>query len=226
MSGCVVHAQGGNRTNYAPIRTSLCRGSDPCDVTSEFLDIFPFSSLYIADLDSILDRGNNRDAIVRIRSRFPSLELWVDSGITTLNDYFTWKELGLGRAILGSENYPEQNLFELGRIDHAILSLDFRLDQFLGPTNLDRKPADWPYDVIVMSLAKVGSKLGPDLERLTQLRHMAPDKNLIAAGGIHTRNDLDKLKNLGITNVLLATALHEGLIVRADIEYFSTDSGK
>ena len=51
-----------------------------------------------------------------------------------------------------------------------VLSLDFRGDAFQGPQEILAEPALWPQRVIVMTLARVGSGAGPDLERLAAIR--------------------------------------------------------
>ena len=153
--------------------------------------------------------------------QFPNLELCIDSGIRTLTDYSNWKKMRLGRAIVGTENHPEPDLLRILDQENLMLSLDFRADQFVGPIGLDQQPEIWPNDVIVMTLARVGSNLGPDLKRLTMIKNAAPNKNIFAAGGISSVSDLKKLGNLGVAGVMLATALHEGRIKRNDIERFS-----
>ena len=44
-----------------------------------------------------------------------------------------------------------------------------------------------------MTLARVGSGGGPDLDRLRALRRMAPGKRLYAAGGVRGADDLHDL---------------------------------
>jgi len=63
-----------------------------------------------------------------------------------------------------------------------------------------------------MTLNRVGGKCGPDFEKLAALRTAHPDKRFVAAGGIRDGNDLKRLKAMGISAALLATALHEQAI--------------
>ena len=55
-NGQVVHAQGGRRDSYRPIRTPLSPTSAPADVAAGLLRLAPFRNLYIADLDAIEGR--------------------------------------------------------------------------------------------------------------------------------------------------------------------------
>ena len=54
-----------------------------------------------------------------------------------------------------------------------VLSLDFRDAAFAGPPALLAEPDGWPRNVIVMTLARVGSGAGPDVARLSEIRAMA-----------------------------------------------------
>ena len=99
-----------------------------------------------------------------------------------------------------------------------MLSLDFRGNAFQGPPKILDEPALWPNRVIVMTLARVGSAAGPDLERLAAIRSIAGGREIYAAGGVRDANDLAALKAGGAAGALVATALHERRVVRADLE--------
>jgi phosphoribosylformimino-5-aminoimidazole carboxamide ribotide isomerase len=63
-----------------------------------------------------------------------------------------------------------------------------------------------------MTLGRVGSDAGPDIERLTRLRRLAPAHRIFAAGGVRDQSDLDQLAGLGIAGALVSTALHRGTL--------------
>ena len=100
----------------------------------------------------------------------------------------------------------------------VVLSLDFRGEAFQGPAEILAEPALWPRRVIMMTLARVGSGAGPDLERLAAIRSIAQSREIYAAGGVRDAADLKALKAAGASGALIATALHERRIVRADLE--------
>src|SRR5262249_39381782 len=100
----------------------------------------------------------------------------------------------------------------------VILSLDFRGDQFLGALPLLDAPQAWPVKVIVMTLARVGSGAGPDLDRLCAIRAAAPDKQIYAAGGVRNGGDLVTLQDAGIAGALVASSLHDGRLLGRDLE--------
>ena len=95
--GVVVRARMGQREGYRPIETPLSPTSDAVDVTRGLLSIHPFATLYVADLDAIEGRGDNRVALTRLRAEFPQLALWVDNGISDRRSAEDRNLLGLAR---------------------------------------------------------------------------------------------------------------------------------
>jgi phosphoribosylformimino-5-aminoimidazole carboxamide ribotide isomerase len=61
-----------------------------------------------------------------------------------------------------------------------------------------------------MTLGRVGSGLGPDITALRDIRQLSPATELYAAGGVRDADDLNRLHSLGLSGVLLASALHDG----------------
>jgi phosphoribosylformimino-5-aminoimidazole carboxamide ribotide isomerase len=221
IAGQVVHARLGQRDSYAPIRTPLAPGSAPLDVVRGLLALHPFSTLYIADLDSIRRRGDNRAVIAGLREANPAVRLWVDGGLADLAACRGWLAADLGDVVIGSESQRDMSvlsaLTDAATRDRVILSLDHQGDRFLGPSQLLADPSVWPERVIVMTLARVGSGAGPDIERFEAIRQKAGPVCLYAAGGIRGLDDLVELARRGASGVLVATALHDGRIGPSEI---------
>jgi phosphoribosylformimino-5-aminoimidazole carboxamide ribotide isomerase len=208
----------GQRDQYRPIETPLSPTSDPVDVVHGLLSVSAFRRLYVADLDAIERKGDAKTALARVRSAFPQLDIWVDNGLADADAARAFLEQGADHLVLGSEAQTDHMLVESLRNDRrVILSLDFRGDAFIGPPSLLATPAIWPRRVIVMTLARVGSAAGPDLERLAAVHRLAGGRRVYAAGGLRHAGDLTELKNAGIAGVLAASALHDGRLTRADI---------
>jgi phosphoribosylformimino-5-aminoimidazole carboxamide ribotide isomerase len=68
-----------------------------------------------------------------------------------------------------------------------------------------------------MSLSKVGSQSGPDLEKLKHLKKMSPQTKIYAAGGVRDLCDLDTLKSENIDGALIASAIHNGKLSQSDL---------
>ena len=219
MGGAVVRAQVGDRASYRPLESPLSPTSEPVAVVRGLLTVYPFSTLYVADLDAIQRQGDNFPALRRIRAEFPTLQMWVDNGAADLPALEALIGADLGAPVIGSESQRDSALIaahrDFGRI---VLSLDFRGDTFQGPKEILAEPALWPRRIIVMTLARVGSGAGPDLARFAAIRSIADGREIFAAGGVRDAADLSALKAAGASGALIATALHERRIVAADLE--------
>lgn len=214
--GQVVHACRGLREHYQPIRSLLVRSSEPVDVVAAFLNLFPFTTLYMADLDAILGEGENRPIIERLAGEFQSTTFWLDAGVATLEAVLSWSCTNNLHPVLGSESLSDLSLLESLHaqrlIRSVILSLDFLNDHPLGPRGLFERVDLWPKRLIAMSLDHVGGAAGPDYKRIEAIRRLAPDRELFAAGGVRGLDDLKALARLGACGVLVASALHDGRI--------------
>jgi phosphoribosylformimino-5-aminoimidazole carboxamide ribotide isomerase len=218
MGGVVVRARMGQRDRYRPITTPLSPTSYPVDVARGLLSVHPFKTLYVADLDAIAGREDNRAVLMRLKAEFPQLTLWVDNGICERGRAQTWLEAGWGNLVLGSETQVDATLVRHFAGDTRVtLSLDFRGPSFQGPPALLDDTDCWPQTVIAMTLARVGSGAGPDLDRLGSIRDAAPEQKVYAAGGVRDTADLVALKRAGIAGALVASCIHDGRLSGNDI---------
>ncbi len=217
--GVVVRARMGERQHYQPIASPLSPTSDPVDVMRGLLSVHPFTTFYLADLDAIQGTGDNEPVLRRVRAEFPMLAFWVDNGIADVGAAERWLEAGLGDLVCGSESQRDLGLLRnmAGR-DRIVLSLDFRGEAFQGPPELLDEVTSWPQRLIVMTLARVGSGAGPDLDRLCAIRDVAAGRDIYAAGGVRDGADLTILRRAGISGALVATSLHDGRLRSSDIE--------
>lgn len=210
LKGTVVHAYSGRRDDYCPIQSQLCSGSEPDAVIAAFLDLYPFPEIYIADLDAIEKKGDNDEVIRQLSDSFPGLEIWLDrGGNNALAD--TIPQIV---PVTGTENgVSHRKLLELrNRYPETVLSLDFNDNGLVGDDGILKHSNDWPQRCIIMTLHKVGTGQGPDIDRFRDIASLAPGKSLYAAGGIRDERDLNNLAAAGAAGVLLASALHNGRI--------------
>src|SRR5215467_7335234 len=216
--GIVVRARMGRRDLYRPIDSPLSPTSDPIDVMRGLRSIHPFKTFYVADLDAVMRTGDNAAAIRRLKGAFPAAALWVDNGVSDLSSARPWLDAGLGHLVIGSESQHDMALMRcLSQHDRVVLSLDFRDQAFLGPPALLDDVASWPRRLIVMTLARIGSGAGPDLDRLSAIREIAAGRDIYAAGGVRDGADLAVLKRAGISGALVATSLHDGRLTGSDV---------
>jgi len=213
--GVVVHARQGNRVHYHPINTDLCKSPDIFQVIKAFLGIYEFDTLYIADLNAITHQGEHNRLITEVLIRFPQITFWIDQGYQKHDQCLQHPANYL--PVLGSESYRNETISELKAYkNNFILSLDYSSSDALGAPSLFLDPTFWPENIIIMTLERVGSSHGPDLEKLTKFCRQYPDKIFIAAGGIRNKQDLMALSKIGIHQALVASALHSGAIKTED----------
>jgi phosphoribosylformimino-5-aminoimidazole carboxamide ribotide isomerase len=228
MTGLVVHARAGDRDRYRPLEGSVIAASpEPEAVIRGLLDLHPFRSCYIADLDAIRKQGDHKPLIRDLKLAFPEIRFWVDGAFTGECACRRFLSADLGDLVLGSESQDDPRLLELFRDDpRVVLSLDFMGDRPLGASALFETPDLWPERVIVMTLARVGVGAGPDLDRLRAVRAAAPDKRIYAAGGVRGADDLAALEALGCAGVLVASALHDGRLGRDTLATLAGGNGQ
>ena len=228
VGGLVVHARAGERDRYRPLAGStLVDSAEPVAVVKALLALHPFRALYLADLDAIRGRGDHRPLLVELTTRFPDLAFWVDAGIASEDRLRDLTALPAVRPVLGSESQEDSRLLRRAlELDpeRVLLSLDWRGEEPLDPAGLHTRPELWPRDVIVMTLARVGTASGPDFTRLEEVRRTAGSgRRIWAAGGVRGLDDLLELRARGIAGALVATALHEGRLDRTELARLDED---
>src|SRR5262245_15636877 len=214
MNGKVVRGERGDRARYKPLSSPLSPTPEPEAVLNALLKLYPFPTIYVADLDAIERRGSNAVVLRRLRADQPGVSFRVDSGLSGEAECRAWLSQNSDHLVLGSESQTDLTtlnaLTARVDVDRLLLSLDFRGPQFLGPPALLEKPTSWPDRIICMTLERVGSGAGADLSRLAELKRRAPQRRLYAAGGVRGEDDLMRLETAGVSGVLLASALHDG----------------
>jgi len=217
--GNVVHAHAGQRESYKNIQSPLCHGSNPLVILKALLSLHPFTTIYIADLNAIKDEGNNNGIIAQLMHDYPAICFWLDKGICAFPSPHPLAQL---RRVVGSETgITRAELLNQYKSSDTILSLDFFNNEFMGERAVLENGDVWPDDIIVMSLDRVGTNLGPEISRLDQIQALAGNKRVYAAGGVRCEDDLQSLCRRNISGVLLATTLHNGKIDRQALEKYS-----
>lgn len=218
--GMVVHAVRGERSLYQPmhLHSRLAADSKIETVLNGLLGLHPFDAIYIADLDAITGAGNHHEQIGEILERHPQLNFWIDNGCQI-------SEIGGTRPqnyipVIGTESQaspPRKN--PRNSNTDFILSLDYKQQKAAGHAEWFIQTDFWPENIIVMTLSRVGSRNGPDFEKLAEMASCHSEKNIIAAGGVRDAEDLRRLGEIGIHSALLASALHDGSLSGREIGF-------
>lgn len=202
--GIAVRAVAGDRGNYQPLP------STPLAIALAYRNLYPFPALYVADLDGIEGRGANAELAASLHGALPTVDVWIDAGQSQM------PAKSIVTTVIGSEALDESDI-AAPLAPAAVLSLDFLGDRFLGPPALLHAPELWPSRVIVMTLARVGTDAGPDLDRIAQIARLAPHVCVYAAGGIRNVGDLRAARAAGASGALVASALHAQKIKADDL---------
>jgi len=222
-----VHAVGGRRTHYQPVRSILHASSEPIALARAIRDTLGLHTLYLADLDAIGGGPPN----VRIYRQLIALDLnpWLDIGVQDVLSVAPLLELGGGCTIVvGLETVrgPSElaGILELVGAERVIFSLDL----FDGRP-LTAAPRAWatedPWElvriaiehgvrhVLVLDLSRVGTGRGLGTEGLlARIREAHPNIRFSVGGGISTIAEVIDLRTAGAHGVLVGSALHDGRI--------------
>jgi len=217
-----VRATGGERAGYRPLATPLATGSDPVAVALGLRSLFAFPVLYVADLDGIEGRGRDEELASQIAEALPGVTLWVDDGTPPREVLARRRTIPPGVVpVIGAE--AVQSPVDVAALralsaDGYVLSLDFMGERFAGAAEVLAEPEYWPYCLIVMTLARVGAGMGPDLRRVAETVAQAAGRAVYAAGGVRDVRDIEALGEVGAAGVLVASALHAGKITAGDLQ--------
>lgn len=245
LAGRAVHARGGIRAQYIPVRTvagSAIDDGDPLALARAYVDRFGLTELYVADLDAILAGApgdahpaetagrHAQDAI--LRNLATVAPLWLDTGIASADDARHARALGASHLVVGLETLGSFDA--LAAICAAVggeqvaFSLDLRNGDPVAP-RLDILPGEPAHRlaaraadagvgvVIVIDLARVGAATGLEIDLIVRVREAAPSSILLAGGGVRGLDDLVRLADAGCDGALVASALHDGAMSAADI---------
>jgi phosphoribosylformimino-5-aminoimidazole carboxamide ribotide isomerase len=229
MNGNVVHAMAGRRHEYRPIVTRLCEGSSPLALARAFREHFGLAELYLADLDAISGAPPSIGTFAELLD--DGFTLWVDAGVRSLHEARVVGETGPG-IVAGLETLagPPALADILSAYGGQVMfSLDLRAGEPLGRREAWKRPdaggiaeeavALGVQRLLVLDLARVGVGSGTGTDDLcSALVRSYPSVEILAGGGVRNRADLLRLKGLDLSAVLVASALHDGRLTRADVE--------
>ena len=230
MGGRVVRGVGGRRAEYRPVVSRLASSAAPLDVARAFRARFGLTELYLADLDAIAE-GEPTFAVYGML-KADGFRLWIDAGVRGVERVRRLAGAGADRIVVGFETVAGPGVLAeaCARFgEQIIFSLDLKEGKSLG----DAAPwaTDEPEEIaaravacgirrmIVLDLARVGVGAGTGTAELcARLAAVHPDVEVIAGGGVRGPEDLRRLRACGVRSALVASALHDGRLTRAEWE--------
>jgi phosphoribosylformimino-5-aminoimidazole carboxamide ribotide isomerase len=229
LKGIAVHAVRGQREKYQPLKSVLLGSADPIDVGVRLRGL-GFRDCYVADLDAITGGHPDFSLIKRLADK-SDLELMVDAGVNSLAMAKKLFDYEVSSVIIGTETLSDikfvaEAVAAFGA-EKIMVSLDLMGSHVLGRVELG-SVADpgallqefRKMDVsqfIVLDLTRVGSGEGVNTSLLSRMLR-GVKANFFVGGGVRDIGDLQKLKDLGVSGVLIATALHSGKISSVELK--------
>jgi phosphoribosylformimino-5-aminoimidazole carboxamide ribotide isomerase len=229
MAGQVVRAIGGRREEYRPIASRLTSSANPVAVAKRLFDLTGGSEFYLADLDAIRGGYEISSEVMRLLGEIAQ-PCWLDVGISAVRPPAILAATPACWPVVATETCAEPDLLKEVVASSAsrpvAISLDLNSGSLLGNWRAwgatdDRDAAavvrtairHGANTVIVLDLSRVGTGTGSGTEDLLRsLRSEFGGIDLIAGGGVRTWDDLESLGEAGATGVLVASALHDGIL--------------
>lgn len=218
LDGVVVHAKRGEREKYVPIHrfSSIVTSSDPFSV----IEVLKPREVYIADLNRLMNTGNNRPILEDLRVQNSDLKIMLDYGIKAMADLKEAIVAELAdKFVLGTETISLDLLEEASKSSSGIIvSVDLFNNEVLtsdmkmkiAPLQLIKELNNFPVrEVIVLELNRVGTKSGIDFELLARAVELS-EHDILCGGGVRNCEDVYKMAEIGVKGALVATALHDG----------------
>lgn len=230
LNEVVVHAVRGRRKEYKPVKSVLTRSVEPVDVAQTFKAL-GFRELYLADLDAIMGRQQPNIRLYERIAEVTGLKLMVDAGITESSSAKKILNSQVAKIIIGTEtlkskNFIQEAIQQFGA-EKLIVSLDLMENKVLTQPGFDgctdalgvlgEFEALGILEFVVLDLARVGSGEGVNVEFLKSVLKNSRC-SVHVGGGVRNLDDLELLKKIGVSGVLLATALHSGKISISELK--------
>jgi phosphoribosylformimino-5-aminoimidazole carboxamide ribotide isomerase len=206
MKGIAVSGKSGKREEYTALKTVFANSSNPVEIAKNL----PFKRLYVAELDGIMEGVPNIEMLEELSG---IRRLMVDVGIKNLSDYNRISHLNAD-IIVGSETLQDFETLETitEECRRLIFSIDIKdgkvMSPFLpsDPVDAFELLADKVKKFIILNISSVGT-LSTDFSLLEKFK--VRDVEIYYGGGIK-KEDIEKLKKMGIGGALIGTALHKG----------------
>lgn len=181
--------------------------------------------LHTVDLQGAKDGSTPNDSVVKAICKNTGLKVEVGGGIRSLATIQKYLDAGVERVILGTKAvtdpaFLEQSLQTFGsRIAVGVDIKDGKI-AIKGWQETARQSVEGFFarlcelgvsTVICTDVSKDGMLAGANVELYRQLSRKFP-LNLIASGGVSAREDLARLKALGLYGAILGKALYTGAL--------------
>lgn len=207
MDGAVVRAIGGQRNDYQPISSKLINSHDPLRMIKKIVELFSFTTFYIADLDAIMGVGSNKSLIEKLVDE-TNCDYIIDGGYKTIESIQKQPRIA---PVIATETFEGWDNLDLA--PEAYVSIDTKEGAILTAKPnmslefvLNRARSAGVTKFIHIRLEAVGTG-GFDAMSLIP---PGPFEKWYAGGGVGNRDDLFKLTESGYEGAFVSSAIHDG----------------
>ncbi|MHC9001282.1 1-(5-phosphoribosyl)-5-[(5-phosphoribosylamino)methylideneamino]imidazole-4-carboxamide isomerase [Enterococcus bulliens] len=188
--------------------------------------------LHVVDLDGALEKkAVNANLIAQLKQE-SQMKVEVGGGIRTMDQIKAYLEVGIDRVILGSMAAKEP-LFVREAIarfgaEQIVVGIDAKNGQVaiegwqevtaLDYIELAKQLAEYGAATFIYTdVAKDGTLSGPNFDHYRNLTAALPNCQIIASGGIHSKEDLIELAQLGVVGAIVGKAYYSGALSLEDL---------
>lgn len=178
--------------------------------------------LHVVDLDgAFTGESKNRETVKKILEEV-NIPVQLGGGIRSIDKAKDYIELGVERIIVGTSAVKEDGFVEeLVNLfgERAAVSIDAEngfvcIDGWEKSSNMESVEfakdleAKGIKTIIYTDISKDGTMVGPNIRELRRLKDNV-NINIIASGGIGSKEDVEKLKELNVYGAITGKALYE-----------------
>jgi phosphoribosylformimino-5-aminoimidazole carboxamide ribotide isomerase len=183
--------------------------------------------IHIVDLDAAKNPKESNRKIIGDIIKNSDLKVQTGGGIRTQEDVESLLELGADRLIIGSTavSSPEsvQSWGDQYGWDHIVIGADISQNKIATHgwkqiTNIDISDFIDSFmkfgakNFLITEISKDGMLSGSAWDLYSKLLYDFPELGLVASGGVHDYQEVDRLQNLGVESIIIGKALYEGKI--------------
>jgi len=181
--------------------------------------------IHVVDLDgSRVGAAHNNDAIALIVSA-SGLPVQVGGGIRSMRDIEEKLAIGVSRVILGTaaindpcfvkhavEAYGAKIAVGIDAVHGKVAISGWEEVSGVSAIDLGMKMKQIGVQTIIYTdISKDGMMQGPNVEATKELVD-STELSIIASGGISVMSDLERVRDIGVSGVIIGTALYKGAI--------------
>ncbi|MHC5268357.1 1-(5-phosphoribosyl)-5-[(5-phosphoribosylamino)methylideneamino]imidazole-4-carboxamide isomerase [Enterococcus sp. LJL98] len=188
-------------------------------------------ALHLVDLDGALSGDLTNETLIHGIREAVQIPLQVGGGIRSMAQIARYLEQGIDRVIIGSKavedpGFVAEAVAQYG--DRIVVGIDAKEGLVATRGWLEVSEKDYlsvaeemaklgVATVIFTDIDKDGTLQGPNLIQLQALAQRVPQLQVIASGGICSKEDLEAVKALGLSGVISGKALYNGNLTMKDV---------